>query len=57
VTETSGAWSKVTYDGKTGWVMSSYLSVTEVESDKIAVSISRNDAMALYEALKVALKL
>lgn len=53
VSEKGDTWSKVTYGSQTGYVMTRYLSFDN--NDKISMTIDRDHALALYEALKAAL--
>ena len=45
--ETSGEWSKVTYEGKTGYVMNKYLGSLD--------TISREKLLQIYNSLKATL--
>ena len=59
VTEHSSDWSKIMFNSFTGYVMTKYLKF-ESDGDKtdtITISLTRDNAMALYEALKLSLKL
>ena len=58
VTERSGEWCKAVYNAYTGYVMTKYLSFESGdEGDKLTISLSRDTANALYEALKLSLNL
>ena len=56
VVEHGDEWSKVTYNNYTGSVMTEFLSFDNDEGD-ITLTIPRENALALYEALKTSLKL
>jgi len=49
VEEEDGEWAKVTYNGKTGWVMTQYLEKTETDSDTIV--IEKKDLEAVYNTI------
>lgn len=56
VTEHGGEWSKIIYNSFTGYVMTKYLNFEGSEQDKnIVITLSRENALALYEALKLSL--
>lgn len=61
VLEQNDNWCKVTYNNYTGYVMKAYLSFDNSDSgektSKIMLSLPRDCAQALYEALKYSLKL
>lgn len=61
VVEHKDKWCKVTYNDYTGYVMTEYLSFNNSDGDqkesKLMLSIPRDCALALYEALKYSLKL
>ena len=49
-------WCKVTYKNDTGYVMTKYLNFESGSEDtKVTITLSRDDATALYEALKLSL--
>lgn len=54
-------WCKVTYNGETGYVMTQYLSSAapsgESKTSNTVISIPKDTAITLYEALKYSLKL
>ena len=56
IVEQSSDWCKVVYGSYTGYVMTKYLSF-ESESDdkKVTITLPYDDALALYEALKLSL--
>lgn len=51
VLASDGTWSNVTYNGITGYVMSKYLK----EEKGVSITLSQDNAIALYEALKASL--
>ena len=58
VIEMGEIWSRVTYGDKSGYVMTKYLDTNVGEKvSKLMISIPRDCAVALYEALKYSLKL
>jgi len=59
VIEKGTVWCKAVYNAYTGYVMTKYLSFEDEEkpSEKITLSLSRECATALYEALKLSLNL
>lgn len=61
VIEKKDSWCKITYGEKTGYVMASFLSETAPEGnaagEKITLTITKECATTLYEALKYSLKL
>ena len=56
VVDHGNEWSKVTYNNYTGYVMTEFLSFDE-EDGEVMLTIPREIALALYEALKTSLKL
>ena len=56
VVDHGNEWSKVTYNNYTGYVMTEFLSFDEEDGD-VMLTIPREIALALYEALKTSLKL
>jgi len=58
VVEKSDVWCKAIYNMYTGYVMTKYLEFeSDGDDDLITVSLSKDCAMALYEALKLSLNL
>ena len=56
VTEHGTDWCKVTYNAYTGYAMTKYLNFESGSDDsKISITLSRDNALALYEALKLSL--
>lgn len=58
VIEKGSVWCKAVYNSYTGYVMTKYLEFeSESQDDKITISLSRDCAKAMYEALKLSLNL
>ena len=58
VTEKGDEWCKAVYNEYTGYVMTKFLSFESTSDDSnIMISLSRDTALALYEALKLSLNL
>lgn len=58
ITEHGSEWCKAVYNAYTGYVMTKFLSFESGGTDdKITLSLSRDTAKALYEALKLSLNL
>lgn len=56
VTEHGDEWCKIVYNSFTGYVMTKYLKFESTgEDNKVVISLSRDCALALYEALKLSL--
>lgn len=55
VEHTNKEWDKVVYNSYTGYAMSMYLSTDGDNSGKVTISLSKENANELYEALKSAL--
>lgn len=56
VTEYGTDWCKIAYNTYTGYVMTKYLKFESGSDDgKVTITLSREDAEALYEALKLSL--
>lgn len=56
VTEHGNEWCKIIYNAYTGYVMTKFLSFEGGGDDtKVTITLSRQDAEALYEALKLSL--
>ena len=56
VTEHNDDWCKVAYNVYTGYVMTQYLKFESGSDDSIVtITLSRENALALYEALKLSL--
>jgi hypothetical protein len=56
VTEHGNEWCKVVYNTYTGYAMTQYLNFESSSDDKnITITLSRDNALALYEALKLSL--
>ena len=56
VTEHGDDWSRITYNTYTGYVMTKYLSFeSDGDDSKITITLSRDCALAVYEALKLSL--
>ena len=56
VTEHNNDWCKVVYNEHTGYVMTKFLSFESGGDDnKVTITLSRENALALYEALKLSL--
>ena len=57
VVEQASDWCKVVYNQYTGYVMTKYLTFESEsgDTDKVVITLAREDALALYEALKLSL--
>ena len=56
VVEQGSDWCKVVYNEYTGYVMTKYLNFeSESDDQKVTITLSYDDALALYEALKLSL--
>lgn len=56
VTEYNPDWCKIIYNSYEGYVMTKYLKFESgSDDDKVTITLSRQDAEALYEALKLSL--
>ena len=56
VTEHGTEWCKIAYNAYTGYVMTKFLKFESgSDDDKITITLSRENALALYEALKLSL--
>lgn len=55
VTADDGTWSNVTYNGKSGYVMSQYLKAVDGSGDDLVITVPRSAGEAFYNALGEAL--
>ena len=56
ITEHEDEWCKVVYNSYTGYAMTKYLNFESAGDDsKITITLSRDCALAIYEALKLSL--
>lgn len=56
IVEQGSEWSKVVYGQYTGYVMTKYLKFeSDGDDTKVTITLTREDALALYEALKLSL--
>jgi len=55
VTEHGSEWCKIVYNAYTGYVMTKYLKFESSDDKLISITLTRETALALYEALKLSL--